>query len=182
MSALDRLLTGIDLLSEWSGKLVGFLLLPIVGVMVFEVASRYVFNAPTIWSTDVVVMLAGTLYIVGGAYTHYLGGHINVETLFDLLSPRWQSLTRILLHFPLFLLYVGVLLWVGWDFAWSSLVEGERAGTLWNPIIWPFKMMIPLGALLILLQGLAQLIRDVRFLVTGQDPSSGATEEIEPEL
>jgi TRAP-type mannitol/chloroaromatic compound transport system permease small subunit len=182
MSALDRLLAGIDFLSEWSGKAVGFLLLPIVGVMVFEVVSRYVFNAPTIWSTDVVVMLAGTLYIIGGAYTHYLRGHINVETLFDLLSPRWQSLTRVLLHFPLFLLYIGVLLWIGWGFAWDSLVEGEHSGTLWNPIVWPFKMMIPLGAVLILLQGLAQLVRDIRFLMTGEDPNAGRAEEMEPEL
>lgn len=182
MSALDRLLAGIDFLSEWSGKAVSLLLLPIVGVMVFEVASRYAFNAPTIWSTDVVVMLAGTLYIVGGAYTHYLRGHINVETLFDLLSPRWQSITRILLHFPLFLLYVGVLLWIGWDFAWKSLVASEHSGTLWNPIVWPFKMMIPLGALLILLQGLAQLIRDIRFLATGRAPTDGLTEDVETEL
>jgi TRAP-type mannitol/chloroaromatic compound transport system permease small subunit len=182
MSVLDRLLTAIDFISEWSGKAVGFLLLPIVGVMVFEVVSRYAFNAPTIWSTDIVVILAGTLYIIGGAYTHYLRGHINVETLYNLLSPRWQTLTRVLLHFPLFVLYVGVLLWGGTEFAWSSMMEGEHAGSLWNPIVWPYKMMLPLGALLILLQGLAQFVRDVRTLVTGENLPAGPAEQVETEL
>ena len=182
MSRLDRLLGAIDLVSEWSGKAVGFFILPIVGVMVFEVVSRYVFNAPTIWSTDVVIMLAGTLYIIGGAYTHYLGGHISVETFYNLLSPRWQTVTRVALHFPLFVLYIGVLLWVGTEFWWKSMTAGEHAGTLWNPVVWPFKLMLPLGALLILLQGLAQFVRDVRALVTGRFQTADAAQEFENEL
>ncbi len=182
MSRLDRLLGAIDFVSEWSGKAVGFLILPIVGVMVFEVISRYAFNAPTIWSTDVVIMLAGTLYIIGGAYTHYLRGHISVDTLYDLLSPRWQTVTRVVLHFPLFVLYIGVLLWVGTEVWWDSMMEGEHAGTLWNPLVWPFKLMIPLGARLIMLQGLAQFTRDIRALVTGDGLSVSAAEEVDKEL
>ena len=182
MLALDRLLAAIDFVSEWSGKAVGYLILPIVGVMVFEVISRYAFNAPTIWSTDVVIMLAGTLYIIGGAYTHYLGGHINVETLYNLLSPRWQTVTRVVLHFPLFALYIGVVLWVGTEFWWDSMMKGEHAGTLWNPLVWPFKLMVPLGALLIMLQGLANFIRDVRSLVTGKYLADGDAPEFENEL
>ena len=182
MSPLDHLLGVIDFVSEWSGKAIGFLILPIVGVMVFEVISRYAFNAPTIWSTDVVIMLAGTLYIIGGAYTHYLRGHISVDTLYDLLSPRWQTITRVVLHFPLFVLYIGVLLWVGTGIWWDSMMEGEHAGTLWNPLVWPFKMMIPLGALLIMLQGLAQFVRDIRALVTGEGLSVSAADEVDKEL
>ncbi len=182
MSVLDRVLAVIDFVSEWSGKAVGFLLLPTIGVMVFEVVSRYVFNAPTIWSTEIVVILAGTLYIIGGAYTHYVGGHISVETLYNMLSRRWQTVTRVLLHFPLFVLYVGVLLWAGTEFAWDSVMEGEHSGSLWNPIVWPYKLVIPLGALLILLQGLGQFVRDVRALLTGKDLVAAPAEEVEKEL
>ena len=137
--------------------------------MVFEVVARYVFNAPTTWSTEMVVMLAGSLYIIGGAYTHYLRGHISVDTVYGYLPPRWQAATRVFVHFPLFFLYVGVLLWTGSIFFFESMVENERSGSLWNPIIWPYKFVVPLGALLIFLQGLAQFIRDVRALVTGKD-------------
>lgn len=180
---LDRLLDAVDSVSLWSGKAIALLLLPIAGVMTFEVIARYAFNAPTVWSTEIVVMLAGTLYIIGGAYTQYLRGHISVDTLFDYMPPRWQTITRILLHFPVFCLYVGVLLWAGTEFAWDSMMENERSGSLWNPIIWPYKLVVPLGALLILLQGTAQFIRDVRSLLTGEYPKAGGTEEeIEPEL
>lgn len=183
MSLLDRLLAAVDTLSLRSGQAVAFLLLLICGAMVFEVVARYMFNAPTIWSTEIVVMLAGTLYMVGGAYTQYLRGHISVDTLYGYLPPRWQTATRVFLHSPLFFLYVGLLLWTGSGFAWDSMAENERSGSLWNPIIWPYKFVIPLGALLILLQGTAQFIRDVRALVTGQDlGASGPSDEIEPEI
>ena len=179
---LNRLLGAVDFISLWSGKAISLLLLPIAGVMTFEVVARYAFNAPTVWSTEIVVMLAGTLYIVGGAYTQYLRGHISVDTLFNYMSPRWQTITRILVHFPVFLLYVGVLLWAGTEFAWDSVMENERSGSLWNPIIWPYKLVVPLGALLVLLQGTAQFIGDVRTLVTGDYPGAGDDEEPQEEL
>jgi len=182
MSLLDRLLAAVDTLSLRSGQAVAFLLLPICGAMVFEVIARYMFNAPTIWSTEVVVMLAGALYIIGGAYTQYLRGHISVDTLYDYLSPRWQTVVRVAVHSPLFFLYVGILLWEGTGFAWESMIENERSGSLWNPVIWPYKFVVPLGALLIFLQGLAQFVRDVRALVTGEDLRVGPSEEIDPEL
>ncbi len=181
MSILDRLLAAVDFISLQSGKAISFLLQPIAGVMVFEVIARYVFNAPTIWSTEIVVILAGTLYLIGGAYTQFLRGHISVETLFDLLSPRWKTITRVVLHFPLFCLYVGVLLWAGTEFALDSMMGNERSGSLWNPIIWPYKLVVPLGALLILLQGTAQFVRDVRSLLTGDYLVVGPSEQIETE-
>lgn len=182
MSILDRLLAAVDYLSLQSGKFVAYLLLPISGIMVFEVIARYAFNAPTVWSTEIVVMLAGTLYIVGGAYTQYLRGHISVDTLYEYLSPWWRTVIRVTIHSPLFFLYVGVLFWVGTEFAWDSVLENEHSGTLWNPVIWPFKLVIPLGALLVLLQGTAQFVRDVRALVTGEGLNAGPSEEVETEL
>ena len=179
---LDRLLGAVDFVSLWSGKAISLLLLPIAGVMTYEVVARYAFNAPTVWSTEVVVMLAGTLYIIGGAYTQYLRGHISVDTIHDYLSPKWQTVVRVFIHSPLFFLYIGVLFWAGTDFAWSSMEGNERSGTLWNPIIWPYKFVVPLGALLVLLQGTVQFIRDVRALVTGQELSVGPAEEVETEL
>lgn len=179
---LDRLLGAVDFISLWSGKGVSLLLLPIAGVMTYEVVARYAFNAPTVWSTEIVVMLAGTLYIVGGAYTQFLRGHISVDTLFNYMSPRWQTITRVAVHFPVFVLYVGVLLWAGTEFAWDSMKGNERSGSLWNPIIWPYKLVVPLGAALVLLQGTSQFIRDVHNLVTGDYPGAGPDEEPQEEL
>jgi TRAP-type mannitol/chloroaromatic compound transport system permease small subunit len=182
MSKLERLLSAVDSISLQSGKAISYLLLPISGIMVFEVIARYAFNAPTIWSTELVVMFAGTLYIVGGAYTQHMRGHISVDTLYDFLSPRWKTITRVFLHFPLFFFYISVLVWVGAGFAWESFIESEHSGSLWNPIIWPYKFVIPLGALLVLLQGTAQFIRDVQSLRSGGDLRAEPSGEIEPEI
>lgn len=179
---LNRLLDAVDLISLWTGKAVALLLLPIAGVMTYEVVARYAFNAPTVWSTEIVVMLAGTLYIVGGAYTQFLRGHISVDTLFNYMSPRWQTITRVGLHFPVFCLYVGVLFWAGTEFAWDSMMGNERSGSLWNPIIWPYKLVVPLGALLVLLQGTAQFLRDVLTLISGDYPGADPDEEPQEEL
>ena len=182
MSLPDRIFAAIDSTSLWLGKAVAFLLLPIAGVMVYEVVARYVFNAPTVWSTEIVEILAGTLYIFGGLYTQYLRGHISVDTLYNMLSPRWRTAMRVFVHSPLFFLYFGVLLYAGTDFAWDSVQGNERSGTLWNPIIWPVKLLVPIGAFLIPLQGLAQFARDVRELVSGNGADAGSTEEAPTEL
>ena len=121
-------------------------------------------------------------FIIGGAYTHYLRGHISVDTLFNYMSPRWQTITRVAVHFPVFCLYVGVLFWAGTEFAWDSMSGNERSGTLWNPIIWPYKLIVPLGALLVLLQGTAQFVRDVLLLFSGEYPGDDADEEPQEEL
>ena len=167
---MSRLLETIDFISEWSGKFAGFLILPVIGVITYEVVARYGFDAPTLWSAEVVTFLVGPLYIFGGVYTLYVRGHINVDPLYNLLSGRGRTITRITLHFPLFALYIGIMLWSGTDFAWGSIMENERSGSGWNPIIWPIKVVLPVGVLLMMLQGLSQFIHDIRILLGMEEP------------
>ena len=61
----------------------------------------------------------------------------------------------------IFVLYAGTLVWIGWDMAWASIQQGETTGTPWNPPIWPVKLAIPVAGLLLLLQGIANLLRDL---------------------
>lgn len=169
MTGLRRILDAVDWISEWSGKAAAFLLLPAVAVIAYEVTSRYVFDDPTLWATESVGFLLGGLYMLGGAYTHYIRGHINVETLYMLLPPRVRALVRLLVHFPLFALYVGVLVWVGWGFFLDSAASLEDSGSAWNPPIYPVKALLPLGATLMMLQGVSQVIRDILYLL-GKGP------------
>ena len=81
------------------------------------------------------------------------------------------------MHFPLFAIYIGVLFWMGAEFALDSVLEGERSGSAWNPPIYPVKLVIPLGVLLMLLQGLAQLVHDVLFLLGREDARRPREEE-----
>jgi TRAP-type mannitol/chloroaromatic compound transport system permease small subunit len=84
---------------------------------------------------------------------------VRIDLIYDRLEPR----TQVLLDnftFIFFVMYVGALLWIGTSAAWSSMQQSEGTGTPWNPPIWPVKFAIPLAALLLLLQGIANLLRD----------------------
>ena len=163
---LRSVLKGIDATSDWSGKLVAFLIYAGIGVLVYEVVLRYLFNAPTIWAHGVAQRLFAAYAILLGAYTLRQGGHIKVDILYNRFSIRTRAILD-LATATLFLLFCGVLVWKGGIFAWTSVMMEERCNTPFNAILYPVKAMLPLGALLILLQGLAEFTRNLITAVTG---------------
>ena len=71
----------IDQLSDWSGRIVSYLVYPLVGGVAYEVIARYFFNAPTEWAYDVTYMLYGAIFMLGAAYTLLKKGHIRTDLL-----------------------------------------------------------------------------------------------------
>ena len=157
----------IDAVSNWSGKLVAFLIPTLAGVEVYEVVARYGFGRPTIWAHELSSMLFGTFILIGGAYTLLHHGHMNMDIVYNRLPLRGRALLDVLTFF-LFLAFVGVLLWKGWESAWRSIRLLEHDSTEWAPPLYPFKLILPLSALLLLLQGLAKFINNFRILITGR--------------
>ena len=141
---MKRLLKIIDSISDWSGRLFAYLLWPGVAVLVYEVIARYVFNAPTIC----------------GAYISLNRSHITMDIIYERFSPRKKAILDII-SFIFFFAFCGVLLWYGSRYAWSSLIRLEPCSTPFRAPLYPIKLMIPLGALLIILQELANLCRNI---------------------
>lgn len=168
MHKLVLLLNTIDNISEWSGKIVSFLIPIIVLVMMYEVVGRYVFNAPTVWSFESSIFLFGTAIIIGGAYTLRHGAHVNVDIAFTRFSPRGKATLNVITAL-IFFAFVGTMAWLAVGFSWKSITYLEQSDSLWSPPIYPFKMMLPIGAFLITLQGLAKFIRDLVIVVTGRE-------------
>jgi len=83
-----------------------------------------------------------------------------IDLVYDRLGPKTRARLDVV-TFVFFLLYVGTLVWVGGQMAWDSFNQGETTGTPWNPLIWPVKMAIPLAGFLLLLQGIANLLREI---------------------
>jgi len=83
------------------------------------------------------------------------------------LSPRGKLILDAI-TFPFFLIFCGILLWKGWEFAWRSIKMWEYSHSNWAPLIWPIKLTIPLGALLIILQGLSNLLSDFMAISSGK--------------
>lgn len=163
-----KIVSVIEAISLWSGKAVSFLLLGLIGAITIEVVSRYAFNAPTIWAYESIIFSAGVLYVIGGAYTYRLRAHVIVDIVYNMFSPRGKAFLDIFVCFAFFLVYIGVVLVMGGIAGWESIMENEHTGSMWDPPIYPVKAMVPVGFFLILLQGLAKLIGDVKTLVTGE--------------
>ncbi|MBS3918456.1 MAG: TRAP transporter small permease subunit [Deltaproteobacteria bacterium] len=161
----------IDTVSIWSGKAAAWLILPLVFGLTYEVISRYAFNTPTIWAYDLAYMLYGSLFMLGAAFTLYHKGHIRTDIFYEKWSPKRQGWIDALLY--LFFFFPGMIFFLiaGLDEAilsWS-LLERSEAGA-WRPPVYPFKTVIPLTALLLLVQGVSEFLKSVYAAVRGEWP------------
>ena len=163
---MNNVLRFIDLLSQITGKITSFLIIAMSLIIGFEVVARYIFKSPTIWAHEVSAMVFGAYIILGGAYTLQTKGHVNVDVLYGAFSARWRALIDIL-TFWIFALFCVALVWKGGEIGLKSLHFLERSGTVWNPPVYHMKILIPVGCLLLLLQGLSKFIRDLRTLFKG---------------
>jgi TRAP-type mannitol/chloroaromatic compound transport system permease small subunit len=170
MKNVARILRFIDRLSEGTGNVVSFLILASMGVVLYEVVMRYVFNLPQTWSSEMSLFLFGTLFALGGAYTLLHRGHVSMDIFYSKWSPKTRAIMDII-TFVLFLIFVSVLIWKGWGLAWRAIEFMERSQSGWRPLLWPTKIMVPIGAFLLLLQGLVQLVRNI-LAVAGKGVSS----------
>lgn len=168
MQTVNAVLRFIDQLNEWVGRVLALSVLLMFFLVVTEVIRRYFFNAPTVWGNELVQLLFGAYVILSGGHILKHNGHVNVDIFYARFSARTKAGLDIF-TFLLFFLFCGMLLLYGGQLAWESLSTWEHSQSAWNPPVYPFKLMIPLGALLLLLQGTAKLIRDIIILVTGQE-------------
>lgn len=167
MQKVERLLHLIDTISEWSGKIVSPLIIFVMAIIMYEIVARYAFNAPTIWAHETSAFVYGAHFILGGGYALRHGEHVNVDVLYGRFPPRMRAITDLVTSI-LFYLFCGVLLWAGVEMAWRSLRLLETSQTIFSPPVYPIRLMIPLGAFLILLQGSAKFIRDFIMAITGR--------------
>ena len=164
---MKRLLKAIDGISEWSGKLFAYLLWPGVVVLVYEIGARHIFDAPTIWAHGTTQRIFAAYYFIGGAYVLLHKSHINMDVIYSRFSLRTRAILDVI-GASLFFAFCGVLLWWGSDFARESLIRLEPDNTPFRAPLYPVKLMIPLGSLLILLQGLSKFGHDLFTAITGR--------------
>lgn len=149
-----------DTISTWSGKIVAWLILPLVLELVYDTIARYLFNKPTIWSYDLSYMLSGTLFMLGGAYALLKGSHIRIEIFYTKLTKRNRAIADVIGYLIFFFPCVGALFYFGIDYAWESWQSLEKSlSSYWQPPIYYFKSVIPIAAFILLMQGIAEFTR-----------------------
>jgi TRAP-type mannitol/chloroaromatic compound transport system permease small subunit len=159
-SVVDRFCDAVDATNAWTGLVCGFAIAVVTGVVIWEVVARGMFASPTVWANETTVYLSAVAYLVVGGYALLHRRHVRIDVIYERLAPRTRAKLD-LFTFAFFVLYAGTLVWIGWDMAWASIQQGETTGTPWNPPIWPVKLAIPVAGLLLLLQGTANLLRDL---------------------
>jgi TRAP-type mannitol/chloroaromatic compound transport system permease small subunit len=170
MTALEKIIKFIDAVSDRSGRIVGWIAVPMIISLIYEVFARYIFHRPTIWSYEITYMIYGTHFLLGAAYTLRVKGHIRIDLLYMRFSKRGRALIDVIGYLVIFFPVMFALVVASYDMAKDAYMIMEVSQfTPWQPILWPFKSVICLGFSLLILQGIAEFIRSVVTLIRGEE-------------
>ncbi len=169
---MARAITWIDRFNYWVGHTVCWLTVPLFGAMVYEVIARYAFTAPTMWAYDISRMLYGALFMLGAGYALSRGVHIRADFLYRNWSVKTQGAVDATLYVIFYFPGLIVFLMMATDFAYMSWVRGERGmDTAWMPHMGPIKTALPVGIVLLLLQGVSELLKSLYAATRGRWPT-----------
>lgn len=162
----------VDRISAFFGKAFAWLIVGLTLLISFEVFCRYVLNSPNDWVWDTTYILYGVLFMMAGAYTLSRNGHVRGDVLYGFFPVRVQAGLDLLLYFLFFFPGVVALVWAGTTFAETSWAIREHSSvTASGPPVYHFKTFIPVAGALLLLQGIAELVRCVIALRDGAWPA-----------
>jgi TRAP-type mannitol/chloroaromatic compound transport system permease small subunit len=169
---VQSLLYAIDGISTWVGKLAAWLIILLMTVVCVEVFKRYLLNAPTAWIFDALNMIYGSLFMLAGAYCLAQNAHVRGDFLYSSMKPRTQAMLDLVLYVVFFLPGIAALIYAGYGYAADSWRILEHSNvTADGPPMYHFKSVIPIAGALVMLQGIAEIIRCVVCLQTGQWPA-----------
>nr|WP_162707186.1 TRAP transporter small permease subunit [Phyllobacterium sophorae] len=169
---VQQFLNAVDAISVWVGKAAAWLIIGLMTLVCVEVFKRYIMNMPTAWIFDASSMFYGSLFMLAGAYTLAQNGHVRGDFLYSSMRPRTQAGLDLILYIVFFLPGIAALVYAGYDYAALSWRIGEHSTvTAEGPPIYYFKSIIPLAGALVMLQGLAEIVRCLVCLKTGEWPS-----------
>jgi TRAP-type mannitol/chloroaromatic compound transport system permease small subunit len=157
----------IDAVNGKIGEFVAYWGVIAVFVYYYEVVGRYVFNSPTNWVHESMVLMFGMQFMLSGAYAYREDQHVRVDVLYVKLSARGKAIADIISS-VFFFIFTLTLVYTGGRFALDAINNSETSFTEWGIQYWPVKLAIPIGAALIVMQGVAKLVKDI-VLVTRRE-------------
>ena len=169
---MQNLFLTIDRISTFVGHCFAWLVVGLTSLIGYEVFSRYVLNNPHAWAFDAQIMLYGTMFMMAGAYTLAKNGHVRGDILYGFLKPRTQAIFDLILYIVFFIPGVVALAYAGYSFAADSWRILEHSSiTADGPPLYPFKTILPIAGVFLLLQGLVEIFRCIVCIKQGEWPS-----------
>ncbi|MGD2127577.1 MAG: TRAP transporter small permease subunit [Desulfobacteraceae bacterium] len=166
---LKTFLNGIDKISEWSGRIFIWLVIPLTAVVAFEVISRRVFDTPHIWAPEVTNYIYGPHFMLVAAYTLLYRAHVSIDIIYLRFSARVRGILDIFTHVIFFFPFCIIIFYQGIIFAQTSWAQNETSGSAALPVVPEIKTVIPITFALILIQGLANFIRSIVLAIKGKE-------------
>jgi TRAP-type mannitol/chloroaromatic compound transport system permease small subunit len=150
----------IDGINTRIGAFVAWWAVIAVFVYYYEVMARYIFNSPTNWVHESMFLMFGMQYMLCGAYAYKEDQHVRVDVVYVHFSRRGKAIADIVTS-VFFFIFMLTMLWTSMRFAMDAVSVGEHSFTEWGVQYWPVKLTMPIGALLLTLQGISKLIKDI---------------------
>ena len=149
----------VDKINYRVGRFIMYGIFAMMAVLLWSSISK-TFFLPSLWTLEVAQFFMVGYYILGGAYSIQLGSNVRMDLFYANWSDRRKAAFDTATVFML-LFYLGVLLYGGLESTIYSLEYGERSPTAWRPYIWPIKIVMCLGIVLMLLQAVSELFKDI---------------------
>lgn len=169
---MQKLLSLIERVTGNVGVIAAWLVVPLVLATAYEVFSRYLLNAPTVWAFEIGYMMMGSHFLLGAAYTLRQGAHVRVDLVYGAVSPKTRALIDITGYLFLILPFMVWMSWGLWGYFETAWVDNETSGhSSWNPVVWPYRLVFFASFLVLMLQVVGEILKGVQVL-TGK--SAGA--------
>jgi TRAP-type mannitol/chloroaromatic compound transport system permease small subunit len=181
---VNKFIYAVDQLSKTVGHAFAWCLMILVFGTSYEVFVRYLLNAPTSWAFDFSYLMYGAMFYMAGAYTLSRGGHVRADMFYRLWRPRTQAGVELFLYVVFFFPGILALVVSGWHYGYDSMrIFESSVNSPAGVPIWPLKMLIPFGAGLLALQGVAEVLRCVLCLRNNEWPARlHDVEELEKQI
>jgi TRAP-type mannitol/chloroaromatic compound transport system permease small subunit len=150
-----------DTVNEWTGRIFGWVIVPLVLLTVMEVILRRFLGSPTIWSFEVLKQLYGLHFMIVAGFGLLYGSHVSVDVFTMILSKKKKAILNLISYVVFFFPFCIVCIWQGYFFAARSWAMKETTWSVFAPPVYPIKTIIVISFILLLLQGISEFIKSI---------------------
>jgi TRAP-type mannitol/chloroaromatic compound transport system permease small subunit len=169
MEAVKKYIRIISKMNEWIGKVISYLIVPLVFITIYEVVMRKFFSSPTLWVFETSNQLYSCMFMLGCGYAMLYGSHASVDVFYRFMNPKRKAIMDICMFIIFFFPFCLILLWKGIFFAAGSWAIWEVSQSVFRMPLYPIKTIIPLMAITLLLQGSTVFIKKLYMVVEGKE-------------
>ena len=167
MNVIKKICKTIDIINDRLGQLFSLLVVGLLVVIMIEVILRRIFSKPQIWTQDMIVIIFACYIILIAAYGFLKHAFVAVDVFFAKLPKRGQYIMHLVTYIIFFVPFVFGLLPECWTYFLKAFQIGEKSYSVWAPYTWPEKLCFFIGMLLLAIQGISEMLKQVIGIVEG---------------